>query len=212
MRPPPASDRPAIRRRFAAGSPEDVALERDQLYARVCDTLSRRGRPRAARAALRPASTRSATTTCATRSRRPSRRARGGAAAVWRRCSIGTTPSSTPRSGRRSTACAPGRSPAGGLRLRHGAAEPGQATARARARRPRFQRHARARARRLPARVRHGRRARPAAARLDRRRHADVAVFPRPAGRARHGRLRALRSLHPRFTAERPIAFIPSYR
>ena len=63
---------------------------------------------------------------------------------------------------------------------------------------PDMQRHARERARRLPAGLRLRRPARPQAARLDRRRHADHPLFPRPADRPRHGRLRARRSLHPR--------------
>ena len=62
------------------------------------------------------------------------------------------------------------------------------------ARRP-DERHARARAGRVPSRVRDRRRARPPSARLDRRRDADGALFSRPAGRPRHGRLRAAGSV-----------------
>ncbi len=44
------------------------------------------------------------------------------------------------------------------------------------------------------------------------RRHADGALFPRPARRPRHGRLRAHRHLHAATSsAERPIAYIPTY-
>ena len=80
------------------------------------------------------------------------------AAAVRHRCSTATTPTSTARSARRSTALRPGRSAARRLRLRHAAGEPAQAARRAAPAGTRRVGHARPRARRLPARVRHRRR------------------------------------------------------
>ncbi len=72
----------------------------------------------------------------------------------------------------------------------------GKRAARAAARRSGRERHPRRRAGRIPDGVRGvGGEAPPAAPRLDRRRRADGAVFPRPADRPRHGRLRADRHL-----------------
>ena len=96
--------------------------------------------------------------------------------------------SDRPRDGR----ARPGGSAARRLRIRDGAARPGQAAGRAGDRRSRRQRHARSGAGRVPDGLRRVGRARPAAgARVGGGRCADDSLFPRPADRPRHGRLRA---------------------
>ena len=90
-----------------------------------------------------------------------------------------------------------GRRAAGGVGIRHGAAQPEQARARAHGREPANQRQPRARARRVRARLRRGRPAGPASARVGPRPHADHPLFLRPAGWPRHGRLRAHRAVPP---------------
>ena len=104
------------------------------------------------------------------------------------------------------------RSAAGGVGIRHGAAQPGQAPARAAGRQSRHQRHARARARRLPARLRR-RRSRRAARRARRcsisRRRSCTTSACRSA--ATWTASRAPTSSARRFTAPRPITFIPTY-
>ena len=112
----------------------------------------------------------------------------------------------------RDRAARAGRSAAGRLAVRHGAAQPAEAPARAGAGQPR-ERHARARARRVPDGVRVRRPPGPAPPRLRARRGADGALLLRPARSAAtwtatRGRTCSRRA----FTAARPLAFIPTLR
>ena len=127
--------------------------------------------------------------------RRRAERRRAPAAAPGR--STATTATSTPRSARRSTRLRPGDL----LLVVSGfGMEPPRAVKRTVARvlgDPMSGTHERAPDGFLLAYGTRGR-ARPPPARLDRRRRADGAVLPRPAGRPRHGRLRATGPVHAR--------------
>ena len=186
-----------------------LAFAADVAAEQIAQVLSEPG-PCSSRPSAIPASMRSGTTTSVMPCRARLAMSQMKSGCAMGACWSSTTPISTASSdGDGGSWC--GRSSSGCVGLRHGAAERGQAHARAARRRSRGQRESRTCARRFLDRVRQACGERQSSTRVGRRHRPDRAVLLRPADRARSRRLRANRHFHTQiFTERRPITFIPT--